>query len=307
MKLVDGIRNLGAPLSGSILTIGNFDGVHLGHRVLLSTAVELAKQANVPSVVMTFEPHPLKVLQPERQIKRIFDFDDQREQLEALGLDVLVVEPFSREFSQVPAERFLSEWIVRPFSPKTVIVGYDFSFGSGRQGSIDFLRSHASNLDFELEVVPPFKVDGEICSSTRIRQALEAGDVKLAAMLLGRLFYVEGLVERGAGRGRTIGVPTANLRTHADLMPAQGVYAAYAITRFGRERAVVNIGSNPTFVHAGHVTVEAHLLDFDRDLYGERVTLEFVERLRSERKFNGVEELVKQIKFDIESGRRALT
>ena len=306
MLLIDGIRNLNSPLSASVLTIGNFDGVHLGHQALLSRVVQMANDLKVPSVLMTFEPHPMKVLHPDRHVSRIFDFEDQRKCLEAAGIDQLVVEPFSREFSQVTAERYLNEWIYRPFSPKAVIVGYDFSFGAERKGSIEFLRLRAAELGIDVEVIPPVKVDGELCSSTRIRQALDVGDVKMARKLLGRSFYIQGLVERGAGRGRTIGVATANLRTSAESIPAQGVYAAFATTRSGRFKAVVNIGSNPTFLHAGHVTVEAHLLDFSTDLYGEHLRLEFVDRLRSERKFSGVEELVKQIQLDIVQGREVL-
>jgi riboflavin kinase/FMN adenylyltransferase len=306
VKVLDGIRELSAPLASSVLTIGNFDGVHLGHQVLLRRVVSLARAAGVPSVVMTFEPHPVKVLHPDRKLTRIFDFEDQRKCLESAGIDLMVVEPFSREFSQVTAERFLNEWIYRPFCPRDVIVGYDFSFGSERKGSIDFLRTRANDLGIALEVIPPVKVEGEICSSTRIRQALETGDVVLANKLLGRLFYVEGLVERGAGRGRTIGIPTANLRSTAETVPSMGVYSAYATTRDGRFKAVVNIGSNPTFVHAGHVTVEAHILDFSADLYGSELKLEFVARLRSEKKFSGVDELVAQIRADIEAGRKGL-
>lgn len=306
MKVLDGIRELSPPLARSVLTIGNFDGVHLGHQVLLSRVVTLAREAGVPSVVMTFEPHPVKVLAPDRKLTRIFDFEDQRKCLENAGIDILVVEPFSREFSQVTAERFLNEWIYRPFSPSMIIVGYDFTFGSGRSGSIDFLRSKASELGISVEVIPPVKVDGEIASSTRIRQALEAGDVALAARLLGRSFYIEGLVERGAGRGRTIGIPTANLRTTAETVPAQGVYAAWAVVGGRRFKSMVNIGSNPTFVHQGHVTIEAHILDFNEDLYGRSLRLEFVQRLRSEKKFSGVNELVAQIRSDIEDGRKVL-
>ncbi len=306
MLLIDGIRNLSSPLGASVLTIGNFDGVHLGHQALLARVVQLSKILKVPSVVMTFEPHPVKVLHPDRHLNRIFDFEDQRKCLEAAGIDQLVVEPFSREFSQVTAERYLNEWIYRPFSPKSVVVGYDFSFGAERKGSIEFLRSRAAELGIDVEVIPPVKVDGELCSSTRIRQALEAGDVRLSQKLLGRFFYVEGLVERGAGRGRSIGIPTANLRTNAETIPAQGVYAAFVTTRSGRFKAVVNIGSNPTFIHAGQVTVEAHLLDFSLDLYGEHLKLEFVARIRSERKFLSVAELVKQIQLDIVQGRQVL-
>ena len=175
------------------------------------------------------------------------------------------------------------------------------------KGSIDFLRNKAGELGTAVEVIPPVKVDGDICSSTRIRQSLEAGDVVLASKMLGRLFYVDGLVERGAGRGSTIGIPTANLRSSAESFPAQGVYAAYAVTESGRFKAMVNIGTNPTFVHQGHVTVEAHILDFSQDLYGRNLRLEFVQRIRSEKKFSGPTELVAQIHADIVEGRKILS
>jgi riboflavin kinase/FMN adenylyltransferase len=321
MKVIQGVRNLVTPFSSSILTVGNFDGVHLGHRELLHRVTTRAKAAKVPSVVMTFEPHPVKVLYPDRKLHRIFDFEDQRQQLEAAGIDALVVEPFSREFSQLTPDRYLQEWIYRPFSPLALIVGYDFNFGVGRQGSIELLRERAKEMGFQVDVVSPVKIhthtqnqNGEeiLVSSTRIRQALEAGDVKLAKNLLGRLFYVQGIVEKGAGRGRTIGIPTANLRSSAEILPARGVYCAWAWARGQRYKSMVNIGLNPTFNSIeGPLSVEAHILDFPHagesgDLYGETVKLEFVERLREEKKFSSVNELVAQIHRDIERGAEIL-
>jgi riboflavin kinase/FMN adenylyltransferase len=289
-----------------VLTIGNFDGVHLGHRALVHRLVERAKQVKAPAIVMTFEPHPVKVLYPDRKLHRIFDVDDQSHQLEALGVDALVIEPFSREFSQLPPDRYLLEWIFRPFTPETLIVGYDFSFGANRQGSIDFLKERAPTLGFNMEVIPPVKVGDVLVSSTRIRQAVEAGDVSLARNLLGRSFYVKGLVEKGAGRGRTIGVPTANLRTTAETVPARGVYAAWASARGKSWKAAVNIGFNPTFQKSNPdplspplPSIEAHLIGFTGDLYGETIQLDFVSRVRDEKKFSGVDALVAQIKNDI--------
>lgn len=315
MKIIQGTRTLQTPFQASVLTIGNFDGVHLGHQALVRRVVELAGQLGVPSVVMTFEPHPVKVLYPDRKLHRIFDIEDQIEMLGKLGVDFLVIEPFSREFSQLPPERYLLEWIYKPFVPEKLVVGYDFSFGANRQGSIDFLKEHAKPLGFEVEVVPPVKVGDVLVSSTRIRQAVEIGDVKLAGDLLGRRFYVQGLVEKGAGRGRTIGVPTANLRTSAEMIPARGVYSAWAFVRDQKWKAAVNIGFNPTFAQSGHhgISVEAHLIGFTSetaksvDLYGETVRVEFVSRLRDERKFASVEELVNQIRHDINDCERFLS
>ncbi|HVK60307.1 MAG TPA: riboflavin kinase, partial [Bdellovibrionales bacterium] len=173
---------------------------------------------------------------------------------------------------------------------------------------IDFMRERAKELGFELEVVPPVKVEGILVSSSRIRQAIEAGEVKLASQLLGRHFYVRGLVERGAGRGRTIGIPTANLRTTAETLPKRGVYAAFATVRGQRCKAVVNIGLNPTFVDTANqnLSVEAHLIGFSDDVYGEDLRLEFVDRLRDERKFSKVEDLITQIRNDIDNGEKIL-
>lgn len=285
-----------------MLTIGNFDGVHMGHRELIQRIVRKAQDARLPSVVMTFEPHPVKVLYPDRHLHRIFDLEDQCTELEKLGVDVLTIEPFSREFSQLEPERYVREWIFRPFSPQTLVVGYDFSFGANRKGSLDFLERHLPPLGCQVEVVPPVKVGAVLVSSTRIRQALEIGDVALARELLGRPFYLKGVVEKGAGRGRTIGYPTANLNTKAELWPARGVYAAWVEALGQRWKAAVNIGLNPTFNGEGSgraMTVEAHLIGANLELYGDTVRIEFIERLRSEKRFNSPGELINQIKTDV--------
>jgi riboflavin kinase / FMN adenylyltransferase len=298
---------LATPLKSSVLTIGNFDGVHLGHQALVRRVVERARQKNAVSTVMTFEPHPVKVLYPDRQLKRIFDLSDQEEQLERLGVDILVIEPFSREFSQLEPERYLTEWIYRPFTPETLVVGYDFSFGANRRGSIDFLKEHAPTLGFRVEVVPPVKVGDVLVSSSRIRQAVESGDVELANHLLGRRFYLDGIVERGAGRGRSIGVPTANLHTSAELIPARGVYAAWVEAEGRKWKAAVNVGMNPTFNQGeAPLAIEAHLIGFSGDLYGDSLKMEFVSRLRDEKKFASAAELIGQIQTDIRGAEERL-
>jgi len=314
VRIIHGTRTLAAPFKASVLTIGNFDGVHLGHQSLIRRLIERAKERQVPSVVITFEPHPVKVLYPDRQLHRIFDQEDLREQMERLGVDNLVIEPFSREFSQLSPETYLLEWIFKPYVPQAIVVGYDFSFGANRQGSIEFLKERAKSLGVDVEVMPPVKVGDVLVSSTRIRQAVVAGDVELANNLLGRRFYVQGLVEKGAGRGRTIGVPTANVRTTAETIPARGVYAAWVEVRGRRWPAAVNIGFNPTFVDAqgGVPSIEAHLIGFppneeSGDLYGETLKIEFVARLREEKKFSSVDALVSQIQADIAQARSKLS
>jgi riboflavin kinase/FMN adenylyltransferase len=308
LRVIQGITSVvKAPFTSSVVTIGNFDGVHLGHQALIHCLIDRAREKNLPSVVITFEPHPLKVLYPGLRFHRIFDYDDQLEQLAKIGIDFLVVEPFSREFSQLSPERFLTEGIFKPFVPECLIVGYDFSFGANREGSLDFLQDHAPRLGFKVEIVPPVKIKDVIVSSTRIRQAVENGDVELAGRLLGRRFYLRGLIERGAGRGRTIGVPTANLRTSAELIPARGVYAGLAKIRGQEIPAAINVGLNPTFLDDdSKIRIEAHLLGFNGDLYGENLLMEFVARLREERKFSTVEALVEQIKLDLNECRKLI-
>lgn len=305
----------GAP---TVLTIGNFDGVHRGHQELIKRAVSKARALKIPAVVFTFEPHPVTVLRPELKLKRLFDGEDRREQLARLGVDILVVEPFSRSFSQLTPEKFLVENVIRPFQPRAVVVGYDFSFGANRAGGIDFLREHARThaIPFDVEVVPPVTIaiddKDTIVSSTRIRQALQAGRASEARELLGRPYVLRGIVKKGAGRGRTIGIPTANIEPTVESGIQPGVYAGVARVRGRDFAAMVNIGTNPTFEGSDSTVlhVEAHLPKYDGvkdgDLYGENLEIGFIERIRDEKKFSGVGELVSQIKKDIETGLRIL-
>jgi riboflavin kinase / FMN adenylyltransferase len=306
MKILQGIRSLPKPMMKSVLTIGNFDGVHLGHRALIQEVLKRSRASRIPSVVMTFDPHPMKVLHPDRQLKRLFSVEDQHHQFEKLGVDVLVVEPFSREFSQLSPSQYIDDWIVNPFHPELLVVGHDFNFGANRAGTLSFLGDRSRELGFELLVVAPVSINGVVVSSSRVRDAIAKGDVSYATQLLGRRFYLDGIVEKGAGRGRTIGVPTANLRTPAELVPSLGVYAANVELNGKRYAAAVNIGHNPTFQTEGQVSIEAHLLDFASDIYGVPMRIEFVERIRDEQKFPNVEALTAQIKKDIEKCREII-
>jgi riboflavin kinase/FMN adenylyltransferase len=307
MKILQGIRSLPKPMLKSVLTIGNFDGVHLGHQALIQEVLKRSRSSRIPSVVMTFEPHPMKLLHPDRNMKRLFPVEDQHKQLEKFGVDILVVEPFSREFSQTPPGQYIQDWIVNPFHPELLVVGHDFNFGANRAGTLSFLSESARNLGFELLVVPPVKVDGEIVSSSLIRKAIAAGQVASAKKYLGRNFYLSGIVEKGAGRGKTIGVPTANLRTPAELTPGLGVYACMAELNGKKYLAAVNIGHNPTFQSEGQVSIEAHLLNFSADIYGVPMRLEFVERIRDEQKFPNITALTGQIKNDIAQAQKILS
>ena len=306
----------GPSASKTVLTIGNFDGVHIGHRELIRRTVELANQHGAKSAVLTFEPHPLMALRPDLGLKRLYDPEDRAEQIRALGVDVLVVEPFSREFSQLQPDRFFAEVVLRSFSPSALVVGYDFSFGAHRSGGTDFLRERCQSVGVEFRVVPPVEVASEVVSSTRIRRALNNGEPELARALLGRPFSLRGIVKKGAGRGRSIGIPTANLDLTVDCPLRGGVYAGWARLRGRQEAALVNIGLNPTFNDGSTLHVEAHLPNFKgsdeqdpraQDLYGERVEIDFIARLRDEKKFSGVEALVDQIRKDIHAGLERLS
>lgn len=308
MITIRGIRNLNDFGVPSVLSIGNFDGLHRGHRKIISRVVEAAKQAAVPAVVMTFDPHPRQVLSPGARLDRLFSRKDLEQQLTGMGVDLLLIEPFTRDLSQLEPEVFFRDYIQRPFAPRLMVEGYDFSFGAHRKGNNELLKRLLQSTQAKLETVEAELLDGVVISSSRIRGLLGEGRVSTANQMLGRRYYVEGVVERGDGRGRTIGFPTANLHSRAEFVPKLGVYAGFAVHRGRQHPAVINIGVNPTFVAENQQTLklEVHLLDFTGDLYGENLKFEFVDFIRSERKFSGIAELVDQIRRDVEVARTFL-
>jgi riboflavin kinase/FMN adenylyltransferase len=290
------------PLSRkTVLTIGNFDGVHLGHQQLLGRVIAEAKSRDALSCLLTFSPHPRQVLYPEQEFRRLFDYNDQAQMLEKIGLDVLVVEPFSRALSQLKPDQFLRDWIYRPLVPEKIVVGYDFSFGAGRAGTLAVLEDLAESLGFEVELIHPHKEGSVLVSSSRIKKAIEEGETELAQKLLGRPFYLKGLVEKGAGRGKQIGFPTANLSTQAQTLPKCGVYSSRVRVDDKVYDAVTNVGYNPTFLQGEmpEVRVESHLLDFSKDIYGQNILVEFGKYIRPEKRFSGMDDLKKQIDNDI--------
>ncbi|MEX0789052.1 MAG: bifunctional riboflavin kinase/FAD synthetase [Anaerolineales bacterium] len=295
-------------LEGCALSIGAFDGVHRGHQKLVLAMVDWARAERMPSVVLTFYPHPSVVLRGRDSSHYLTLPEDKAVLLRRLGVDHVVTQRFDLPFSHISADLFLDRvldaWGVRSFW-----VGEDFAFGHDRLGTVGFLRGQSSQRGFTVEVVPPLLLDGEVVSSTRVREALRSGDVARAASYLGRRFSLRGLVQRGAGRGRQLGIPTANLEIEAEMViPGPGVYACMAQTVSARFRAVTNIGTRPTFEEtSSRPVVEAHLLGFDSDLYGQGVELEFVGRLRDERKFSGPDALRAQIGRDIQRAEEILT
>lgn len=291
--------------SAAAVALGNFDGVHLGHRELVRRLVDRARPAGLAAVALTFDPHPLAVLAPDRAPVPLTTLEDRAALLQDVGLDGVAVLPFTQELARHSAEEFVREHLVGWLAARWVAVGEGFRFGRGRSGDAELLAREGARLGFELLVVPPVLEADEPVSSTRVREALSRGAVDEAARLLGRPHRVAGTVVEGDRRGRQLGFPTANLLPPAVALPADGVYAGRVQLEGGSSPAVVNIGSRPTFDH-GQLRLEAHLLDWAGDLYGRRLTVEFVARLRGEQRFPGPEALRAQIEQDVALARRLL-
>ncbi|HVX97791.1 MAG TPA: bifunctional riboflavin kinase/FAD synthetase [Polyangia bacterium] len=291
------------------LAIGNFDGVHRGHQELVRVARERAAATGATAGVLTFTPHPARVFAPALAPPLIVSLERRLELLGLAGADVAIVEEFTPALAAVEAEAFVRDILVRGLGARQVVVGWDFSFGRGRRGNPALLRDAGAALGLGVTVVPPVTVDGLVCSSTKVREFVLEGRVEGAALLLGRPAELQGVVVRGAGRGRGLGIPTANVTPEAELVPKVGIYAARAhvLDAAGAiastHKAALSIGSNPTFVAAGAVTIEAHLLDFDADLYEKRLRIEVLHRLRDERRFDSVEALLAQIAVDVAETR----
>ncbi len=293
-------------LQNSWLTVGVFDGVHLGHQQIMKKLTAGAHANDAPAVVLTFDPHPVSVLSGH-EIKCLTLPDERASLLGQLGVDVVITERFTRELSQVTAYDFMAR-LTRELGLKHLLVGYDFALGKGREGNAARLTEIGSELGYHVEVIPALSDESGVISSTAIRNLIELGNVAEAARLLGRPYSLHGPVIRGDGRGRTIGVPTANLAYPREkLIPPKGIYACWAYLHDRQYLAAINIGTNPTFTPEKQtLNVEVHLLDFDEEIYGEDLRLEFVAHLRDELKFDSVDALLEQIWKDIELTRKML-
>jgi riboflavin kinase/FMN adenylyltransferase len=297
----------GEPLEGpSSISIGVFDGVHLGHQQLVRKVMHSAQGEGHLSGVVTFESHPDELLAPQRGIRYLTTLEEKLDLLGALGVDLVVALPFTEELAKTTAHDFVVALLDR-LQMRELWIGPDFSLGRGRQGSVDYLKRLAEELDFRVHIMQFFRDGGEVISSTRIRSLIKEGRVSDAARLLGRYPSISGAVVHGAHRGHELGFPTANLPLNERMMiPPNGVYAS----RIGWDAAlhpgVVNIGQRPTFEDESHALLEAHVLDFTGDLYGKKVRVEFIEHLRPEQRFNGAEALVAQMKADVAQARLVL-
>jgi riboflavin kinase/FMN adenylyltransferase len=312
MRVVNQITGPVWPGERAVVTIGAYDGVHLGHRAIIEHVRRLAAERQARSAVVTFDRHPATVVRPESAPRLLTDPEQRLELLSATGIDATVVVHFDESQAQEGPEDFVARVLVGGLATTAVVVGDDFHFGHHRRGNVELLRELGVRFDFDvvpLDLVPRSDDVDEPVTSTAIRRALAGGDVDVASGLLGRPFEARGLVVRGDQRGRLLGFPTANVEVPNQIcLPADGVYAGWYVRPTGeRYQCAINLGRRPTFYeHADHSLLEAHLLDFDGDLYGERAHVQFAQFLRSERKFEGIDALIAQLKHDIDHARLVL-
>ncbi|PSR53757.1 riboflavin biosynthesis protein RibF [Adhaeribacter arboris] len=289
-------------LSQAVVTSGTFDGVHKGHQKILQRLIQITQQTNGQSVVITYWPHPRLVLHPETQNLHLLSTIEERiEQLAAFGMDYLLIIPFTREFANLDSEQFITQILVNTIHTKKLVIGYDHRFGRNRMGSFEYLRQHAPELGFEVEEIPRQDIDHVAVSSTKIRTALEQGEIQIANAYLGRYYSLRGTVVKGKQLGRTLGYPTANLDVSDQhkLIPKQGIYTVQVKIQEQVLGGMLSIGTNPT-VGGIHQTIEVNIFNFEADLYGQEITLLFVDRIRDEENFGSVEELVLQLHRDKE-------
>lgn len=302
MKIFHGTENANIARP-TVLTLGVFDGLHIGHQRIMETVVERAKAAAAVPTAITFDPHPRAVLHPESAPPLLQTLDQRLANLEVLGIEQAIVIPFTTEFSQQPAEDFLTDIIRDRLHAKEVYLGKGFAFGKGRGGNIELLRQKSSELGFIADEVDEVQLRGIRVSSSAIRRLLADGRVNLSRRMLGRPYGVEGVIIRGNRRGHTIGFPTANLKPHNRVIPRYGVYATATLIDGAWRKSITNIGVRPTFESDADPSIETYVFDFDGDLYGDVLRVRFLHRIRDEKKFNGIDELKAQIELDSNRAR----
>lgn len=284
----------------SVVTTGTFDGVHLGHRVIIDRVNQIARKHDGESVMLTFHPHPRKVLFPETKLQLLTTIEEKTELLKQAGIDHLVIVPFTRDFSRTTATEYVRDLLVDQLQVKKLIIGYDHQFGRNREGSLQNLQECAPAYGFDVEEIPAQEIDAVKISSTKIRRAIEDGDLATANKYLGYAYGLTGKVEKGKQLGRTLGYPTANINIENSqkLIPKNGVYAAQVQVEDKRFKAMVNIGVKPTVQNSDSRSLEAHLFEFKQELYEQNVRVSLVQRLRSEKKFTDMEALKNQLHLD---------
>ncbi|MEW6161910.1 MAG: bifunctional riboflavin kinase/FAD synthetase [Nitrospirota bacterium] len=307
MEVIRGLEALRENYPNTVLTIGNFDGIHLGHQRILLWVIKRAEEIEGTSMAVTFEPHPLKVLAPEKELKMLMTFKEKARILEAIGIDVLLCIEFNRAFANLSPDAFIEDVLVKKINAVEIVVGPDCAFGKNRKGTTELLRKRGRELGFRVKVVRSVELDGDIVSSSKIRMLLQKGKVHEVSAFLGRAYSIEGEVIRGTGRGsKFLNVPTANITTPDELVPKEGVYAVRVGFKGKFFDGVANIGRRPTF--GGSVmSYEVHLFNFSGDLLGEDIRIYFIDWIRSERFFPGVFSLETQIRNDIEHAKEILS
>lgn len=306
MEIIKGLESLNKVYPNTVLTIGNYDGVHLGHQKILSMVRKKAEEIKGTSIVMTFDPHPVKVLAPERDVKLLTTPEEKARLIAKMGIDVLLFVTFNKEFAQILPDDFIKNILVNKLHVSEVIVGINYAFGKGKKGNIELLKKRGKEYGFHATAVPDVLVHGNIVSSSNIRNLILKGQMQEVSTYLGRAYSILGTVIKGKGRGKSIlNIPTANITTPVEIAPKEGVYAVRVGYKGSIYDGVANIGKNPTFKEK-NVSYEVHLFGFSSDLLGEYLRVYFIDRIRNERTFPNVAALEKQIREDIETARAIL-
>lgn len=306
MKIYRDPFSLPRPIAYPVVALGNFDGVHIGHQMIFRRVAEIASRHNGTGLAFTFQPHPLKVINPDTAPPLLTTFRKKMALIEQCGLDLVICARFNRRLADHQPRDFTVKYLVEALGVREVVVGFDYAFGRGREGTIQYLKKMGTEFDFQVHVIEQVKIGGHGVSSSYVRDLLEAGEVEKAAVFLGRPYSLQGPVVHGYKTGRSIGFPTANLDTSRVQIPATGVYAVQARYRTRTFDGVANIGYNPTF-NRDRLSVEVHIFDFDEQIYGRHVELAFIGRIRGEQSFASAELLVEQIRCDIETARSILS
>lgn len=306
MILITDLSSITTKFTHSVITLGNFDGLHLGHQELIKMVIKRAKEKGAVSLVVTFRPHPLKILAPAKCPPLISIYEEKIKLFEKMGIDVLVKIPFTVGFSSMAPEDFVKDVLCGLLGAKEIFVGYNYRFGRGREGNVHTLKKLGEKFGFTVREVQQVSLNGEVISSSKIRHLLKDGEVEHASKLLGRTYAITGIVVKGDGRGKGLGFPTANIVPKHSIIPANGVYAARLYVRDKLYDGIANIGMRPTF-NKENLTIEVHVFDFNEDIYNEEVSLYFIKKIREEKKFKDADELIHQIDSDIKTAKEILS
>lgn len=305
MRIIRGTNNITDPIPYPVMAIGNFDGVHVGHQTLFRKAAELALAHEGTSIAFTFEPHPLKIIAPEKVPPMLTHFKKKMELIESFGINMVICADFTRKFADQQPRDFSKNILFEKIAVKEIVVGFDYAFGRGREGTIPYLKKMGEEFGFQVHVVEPFKLEGQTVSSSHVRELIEAGQIETASHFLGRNYSIIGPVVAGYKTGQAIGFPTANIDTSKVQIPGTGVYAVRVVYENESHDGVANIGFNPTF-NRDRLSVEVHIFDFNQVIYGKEIEVQFIARIRSEITFKSADDLVVQINQDIDKAKKIL-